>query len=234
MPKKNIYTCPACKHIFDDYDEYTEHLTEKAGSDRHTPPYFVAVPSEYPCDYAACAFSTKSIPVLKHHLKTHYADPEEVNEHFNTIIRTHGSVKNIQEQERGHRLTVYKMKKALRRAEAHHSSGDPAYADVTAQEVMKARDAYDAALEASKREPLSLRSLADALPIYDKLKPPFSCKSPGCYYFSYNSFKCPYCNNKVPVLTHHGHSHSDSSSPKGGKRKTYSRRRSKRKTQRRK
>ena len=22
MPKKNIYTCPACKHIFDDYDVY--------------------------------------------------------------------------------------------------------------------------------------------------------------------------------------------------------------------
>lgn len=167
MPKKNIYTCPACKHNFDDYDEYIEHLEEKAGTNRHTPPYFVAVPSEYPCDYVACAFSTKSIPVLKHHLKTHYADPEEVNKHFNTIIRTHGSVKHIQEQERGHRLTVDKMKKALRTAEDRHAQArhsDPAYAPVTPEEVKKARDAYHAALQASKRNPLSLGSLAAALP----------------------------------------------------------------------
>lgn len=234
MPKKNIYTCPACKHIFDDYDDYKEHLEEKAGSDRHTPPYFVEVSSEYPCDYLRCIFSTKSKPILRHHLRKHYADAKEVNDHFNKIIRRHSGVNRIQEEERRHRLIVAKMQNALRRAEAHHSSGDPAYADVTAQEVKKARDAYDAALEASKRKPLSLRSLADALPIDDNLKPPFSCKSPGCYYFSYNSFKCPYCNNKVPVLTHHGHSDSDSSSPKGGKRKTYSRRRSKRKTRTRK
>ena len=180
MPKKNIYTCPACKHIFDDYDEYTEHLTEKAGTERHTPPYFVAVPSEYPCDYAACAFSTKSIPVLKHHLKTHYADPEEVNKHFNTIIRTHGSVKNIQEQERGHRLSVDKMKKALRRTEDRHAQArhaDPAYAPVTPEEVKKARDAYHAALQASKRNPLSLGSLAAVLPKLEGGKRKTHCKS---------------------------------------------------------
>lgn len=173
MPKKNIYTCPACKHIFDDYDDYKEHLEEKAGSDRHTPPYFVAVPSEYPCDYSACPFSTKSIPVLKHHLRTHYADAKELNHHFNEIIGTHGGVKHMQEQERGHRLTVAKMKNSLRRVKARHAdayNADPAYAPVTPPEVKKARDAYYAALEASKRNPLSLGSLADALPKGGKRK----------------------------------------------------------------
>ena len=180
MPKKNIYTCPACKHIFDDYDEYTEHLTEKAGTERHTPPYFVEVPSEYPCDYAACAFSTKSIPVLKHHLRTHYADAEEVNKHFNKIIRTHGDVNHIRKEERKTRLMVAKTKNALIRAEARHAQArhaDPAYAPVTPPEVKKARDAYYAALEASKRNPLSLGSLADALPKGGKRYTQRRCKS---------------------------------------------------------
>ena len=163
MPKKNIYTCPTCKHIFDDYDDYKEHLEEKAGSDRHTPPYFVEVPNEYPCDYATCPFSTKSIPTLKHHLKTHY-DPKDVDEHFNKIIRTHGDVKQRQEEERIRRLNLDKMRKSLKRLEARHA--DPAYAPLTPPEVREARDKYYAALEKEARSKgiFSLASLSNALP----------------------------------------------------------------------